>query len=49
MSLRELNTNIFYAINKINTFSRELDLFISQVSKRDLSVFKILTKFWEEN
>lgn len=49
LSLQGLNTNMFYAIEKVNAFLRKLDLFISQVSKNDLSAFETLNTFWKNN
>lgn len=45
MTLRGSNTNIFYASDKISAFMRKLDLFISEVSKKNLSAFETLNKF----
>ncbi|KAL4126754.1 hypothetical protein QTP88_010963 [Uroleucon formosanum] len=49
LSLQGSNTNMFYASDKVNAFVRKLDLFISQVSKNDLSAFETLNKFWKNN
>ncbi|CAI6372378.1 unnamed protein product [Macrosiphum euphorbiae] len=49
LSLQGSNTNMFYASDKVNAFVRKLDLFISQVSKNDLSAFETLNTFWKNN
>jgi len=49
LSLQGSNTNMFYASDKVNAFVRKLDLFISQVSKNDLSTFETLNTFWKNN
>ncbi|VVC45986.1 HAT, C-terminal dimerisation domain [Cinara cedri] len=49
LSLQGSNTNMFYTSDKVNAFVRKLDLFISQVSKNDLSAFETLNTFWNDN
>lgn len=49
LSLQGSNTNMFSLSNKVNAFVRKLDLFISQVSKNDLSAFETLNTFWKNN
>lgn len=49
ISLQGSNTNIFYASDKLSALVKKLDLSISQVTKNDLSTFKTLNKFWEDN
>ncbi|KAL4083682.1 hypothetical protein QTP88_028998 [Uroleucon formosanum] len=49
LSLQGSNTNMFYASDKVNAFVKKLDLFISQVSKNDLSAFETLNTFWKNN
>ncbi|KAL4082946.1 hypothetical protein QTP88_029444 [Uroleucon formosanum] len=49
LSLQGSNINMFYASDKVNAFVRKLDLFISQVSKNDLSAFETLNTFWKNN
>ena len=49
LSLRGSNTNMFYASDKVNALVRKLDLFISQVSKDNLSAFETLNTFWKNN
>lgn len=49
MSQQRSNTIIFYDSDKIWAFVRMLDLFISHVSKKDLSACETLNKFWADN
>lgn len=49
LSLQESNTNMFFASDKVYAFVKKLDLFISQVSKNDLSTFETLNIIWKNN
>lgn len=49
LSLQESNTNMFFASDKVYAFVRKLDLFISPVSKNDLSTFETLNTIWKNN
>lgn len=49
MGLQGTSVTVFYANDRINAFKRKLVLFITQVSKNDLSPFSMLKAFVEEN
>lgn len=49
MGLQGINMTIFTVYDKINSFKRKLDLYQSQLKKKDISAFPNLSSFIDEN